>query len=172
MPYPTKYATQWRLRDGTEVTLRPIRPEDEPIELEFVRGLSSETSRFRFFQIIKDLPHDALVRFCNIDYDREIAFIAETREGDRKIEIGVARLILEPNKTRGEFAVVVADKYQAQALGIKLVDMLIGFAREKGVDTIYGIIMPENLKMIRLCEKLGFSTKREQENIVAELKLK
>lgn len=172
MPYPTKYATQWKLRDGTEVTLRPIRPEDEPIELEFIRGLSTETSRFRFFQIIKDLPHDALVRFCNIDYDREIAFIAETREGDRKIEIGVARLILEPNKTRGEFAVVVADKYQAQALGIKLVDMLIGFAREKGVDTIYGIIMPENIKMIRLCEKLGFSTRRDQENIIAELKLK
>ena len=172
MPYPTKYVVAWRLKDGTDVTLRPIRPEDEPIELEFVRGLSTESSRFRFFQIIKDLPHDALVRFCNIDYDREIAFIAEIKEGDHKKEIGVARLILEPNKTHGEFAVVVADEYQAQALGIKLVDMLIGFAREKGVETIYGIIMPENVKMIHLCEKLGFSTRREQENIIAELKLK
>ena len=100
MPYPSKYVTPWRLSDGTEVTLRPIRPEDEPIELEFVRGLSSETSRFRFFQIIKDLSHEDLVRFCNIDYDREMAFIAEIREGDRKIEIGVSRLILESNKKR------------------------------------------------------------------------
>jgi acetyltransferase len=126
----------------------------------------------RFFQIIKDLPHEALVRFCNIDYDREMAFIAETREGDRKIEIGVARLILESNKTRGEFAVVVADKYQAQGLGIKLVDMLIAVAREKGVESIYGIMLSENIKMIRLCEKLGFSTRRDQENVFAELKLK
>jgi len=172
MPYPTKYVTPWRLKDGTEVTLRPIRPEDEPIELDFIRGLSIETSRFRFFQIIKDLPHDALVRFCNIDYDREMAFIAETREGDRKIEIGVSRLILEANKKRGEFAVVIADKYQGKGLGVKLVDMLIDVAREKAVEVIYGIVMSENVKMIGLCEKLGFSTRRGQDNVVVELKLK
>jgi len=170
-PYPSKYVIPWRLKDGTEVTLRPIKPEDEPIELEFIRGLSTETSRFRFFQIIKDLPHDALVRFCNIDYDREMAIIAETREGGRTLEIGVSRLILEPNKKRGEFAVVVADKHQRKGLGIKLVDMLIDFAKEKGIETIYGTVMAENLGMIRLCEKLGFSTRREQENTIAELKL-
>jgi len=172
MPYPSKYVTPWKLRDGTEVILRPIRPEDEPMELEFIRGLSTETSRFRFFQIIKDLPHEALVRFCNIDYDREMAFIAETRDGDRRKEIGVARLILEPNKKHGEFAVVVADSHQGSGLGMKLIDMLIGVAREKGVERIYGIIMSENLKMIRLCEKLGFSIRREQDNVFAELKLK
>ena len=172
MPYPTKWVTLWRTKDGTEVTLRPIRPEDEPMELEFIRGLSSETSRFRFFQIIKDLPHEALVRFCNIDYDREMAFIAETREGDRKIEVGVSRLILEPNKKKGEFAVVVSDNYQAKGLGIKLIDMLIEVAKEKGVESIYGIIMGENLKMIRLCEKLGFTTKREHEDVLVELKLR
>jgi len=171
MPYPTKYVTPWRLRDGTDVTLRPIKPEDEPRELEFIRGLSTETSRFRFFQIIKDLPHEALVRFCNIDYDREMAIIAETREGDRNVEIGVSRLILEPNMKRGEFAVVVADKYQGKGLGIKLVDMLIEFAKEKAIETIYGTIMTENIKMIRLCEKLGFSTRKEQDSITAELKL-
>ena len=170
-PYPTKYVIPWRLKDGTEVTLRPIKPEDEPIELEFIRGLSTETSRFRFFQIIKDLPHEALVRFCNIDYDREMAIIAETREGSRTVEIGVSRLVLEPNKKRGEFAVVVADKYQRKGLGIKLVDMLIDFAKEKGIETIYGTVMAENMGMIRLCEKLGFSTRREQESTIAELKL-
>jgi acetyltransferase len=171
VPYPTKYVISWKLKDGTEVTLRPIKPEDEPIELEFIRGLSTETSRFRFFQIIKDLPHDALVRFCNIDYDREMAIIAETREGDRNVEIGVSRLILEANKKRGEFAVVVTDRYQGKGLGIKLVDMLIEFAKEKGIETIYGTVMAENLRMIRLCEKLGFSTRREQESTIAELKL-
>jgi acetyltransferase len=172
MPYPSKYVTPWRLKDGTEVTLRPIRPEDEPKELEFIRGLSTQTSRFRFFQIIKDLPHEALVRFCNIDYDREMAFIAEKRDGDRRTEIGVSRLILEPNKTRGEFAVVVADEFQGKGLGIKLVDMLIDVAREKSVEAIYGIVMSENVKMISLCEKLGFSARREQDSVVVELKLR
>ena len=170
-PYPAKYIVPWRLRDGTEVTLRPVKPEDEPMELEFIRGLSTETSRFRFFQIIKDLPHDALVRFCNIDYDREMAIIAEKREGDRTIEIGVSRLIIDPGKKHGEFAVVVADNYQSRGLGTKLVDMLIEFAREKGIDTIYGTVMSENIKMIQLCEKLGFTTRREHENVTAELKL-
>jgi acetyltransferase len=176
MPYPSKYVTPWRLKDGTEVILRPIRPEDEPMELEFIRGLSTETSRYRFFQIIKDLPHEALVRFCNIDYDREMAFIAETTEIDsnhaqRRIEIGVSRLILDPNRKRGEFAVVIADKYQGRGLGTKLVDMLIEVAREKDVETIYGIIMSGNMAMIRLCEKLGFVTRREQDNVLVELRL-
>jgi acetyltransferase len=170
-PYPAKYIIPWRLKDGTEVTLRPIKPEDEPRELEFVRGLSTETSRFRFFQIIKDLPHEALVRFCNIDYDREMAIVAETRIGDRTIQIGVSRLVLDPGKKRGEFAVVIADKYQGRGLGTKLVDMLIEFAREKGLDTVYGTVMSENIKMIQLCEKLGFTTRREHENVTAELKL-
>jgi acetyltransferase len=170
-PYPAKYIIPWRLKDGTEVTLRPIKPEDEPKELEFVRGLSTETSRFRFFQIIKDLPHEALVRFCNIDYDREMAIIAETRVGDQSIEVGVSRLVLDPGKKRGEFAVVVADKYQGRGLGTKLVDMLIEFAREKSIDTVYGTIMSENIKMIQLCEKLGFTTRREQDSVSAELKL-
>jgi len=170
-PYPAKYIIPWRLKDGTEVTLRPIKPEDEPKELEFVRGLSTETSRFRFFQIIKDLPHEALVRFCNIDYDREMAIIAETRVGDQTIEVGVSRLVLDPGKKRGEFAVVVADKYQGRGLGTKLVDMLIEFAREKGIDTVYGTIMSENIKMIQLCEKLGFTTRREHDSVNAELKL-
>jgi acetyltransferase len=172
MPYPSKYVTPWRLNDGTEVTLRPIRPEDEPIEHEFIRGLSSETSRFRFFEIIKDLSHDDLVRFCNIDYDREMAFIAEIREGDQRIEIGVSRLILDANKKRGEFAVVIADKYQGKGLGVKLVDMLIEVAREKGVEIIYGVVMSENVKMINLCESLGFTTHMKEDDVIVELNLK
>ena len=117
IPYPTRYITPWVLKDGREVTIRPIRPEDEPMELEFVRGLSEETSRRRFFSVIKDLQHDALVRFCNIDYDREMAFIAETRENGRRIEIAVGRVIMEAREKRGEFAVVVADKLPGPRAG-------------------------------------------------------
>lgn len=173
VPYPTKWVTPWRLTDGTDVILRPVRPEDEPLELEFVRSLSDESSRARFFRIIKNLKHESLVRFSNIDYDREMAFIAETKEADgRRVEIGVGRLVLQQNRRRGEFAVVVADKYQDKGLGTKLVDMLINWAEEKGLESIYGIILPENRRMIQLSEKLGFRIETRPEEVFVELPLK
>ncbi|MEM3453119.1 MAG: GNAT family N-acetyltransferase [Candidatus Hadarchaeum sp.] len=171
LPYPTKYVVPWRLKDGTEVLLRPIRPEDEKIEYEFIKGLSEETSRFRFFRIIKELSHEDLVRFCNIDYDREMAIIAEITEAGVKKEIGVARLITEPGKKRGEFAIVLADKYQGKGLGTKLMDMLIEIAQEKRLESIYGIIMRENKKMIRLAQKMGFTIRPSEEGYVATLDL-
>ena len=171
LPYPIKYVVPWKLKDGTEVILRPIRPEDEHIEHELIRGLSDETSRFRFFSIIKELSHQDLVRFCNIDYDREMAIIAEVREGEKKKEIGVGRLILEPGRKRGEFAVVVADEYQGKGLGTKLVDVLIERAKEKELESIYGIILPENKVMIRLCKKMGFTIERSGEEVIANLNL-
>ena len=171
LPYPIKYVVPWRLKDGTEVILRPIRPEDEQIEHELIKGLSNETSRFRFFGIIKELSHRDLVRFCNIDYDREMAIIAEVREGGKKKELGVSRLILEPCRKRGEFAVVVTDEYQGQGLGTKLIDMLIEIATEKNLESIYGLIHPENSVMIRLCEKMGFTIKRSVEEVIANLNL-
>ena len=79
---------------------------------------------------------------------------------------------MNPTRNAGEFAVVIADKYQGKGLGIKLVDMLIEVAREKGVEVIYGVVMSENLKMINLCETLGFTTHRKQDDVIVELNLK
>jgi len=171
LPYPTKYVVPWRLKDGTDVTLRPIRPEDERREYEFVKGLSDETSRFRFFRIIKELSHEDLVRFCNIDYDREMAIIAEVRDGEKRKEIAVARLIMEPSRKRGEFAIVVADDYQGRSMGTKMMDMLIEVAKEKGLKSIYGIILPENTVMLNFIQKLGFVLKPSEDGIVATLNL-
>ncbi len=171
MPYPAKYVTPWRLKDGTEVLLRPIRPEDEPMEAELISGLSDETSRFRFFQPIRNITHEMLVRFCNIDYDREMAIIAEYTEGGKKRNIGVGRLITEPGEKRAEFAVVVADDFQGKGLGIKLVDMLIGIGEEKGLETIYGFLLPDNRRMMALCRTLGFEVKYGPDEIVVELDL-
>lgn len=172
MPYPTKYVMPWRLKDGTQVLLRPIRPEDEPLEAELIRGFSEETSRFRFFQVIKDITHEMLVRFCNIDYDREMAIIAEYNEDGKRRNVGVGRLIMEPDRKRGEFAVVVADDFQGRGLGTKLIDVLIGIADEKGLETMYGIVLPENERMIKLCKKLGFDIKYGPEEVVVELRLR
>jgi acetyltransferase len=155
-PYPTRYVTPWRMSDGTEVLLRPIRPEDEPLEYEMLSTLTEETLRGRFFQVIKNIGHEMLIRYCNIDYDREMAIVAELRQGEKRRIIGIGRLIIEPDFKKGEFAVVVHDDYQRKGLGYKLVDMVIGIGQEKGLEKIYGLVLSDNRAMLRICEELGF----------------
>jgi len=158
-PYPTKYIQPWSCRDGRTVILRPIRPEDEPLEKELIAGLSPESSRFRFFQVIKEITHDMLSRFCNVDYDREMAIIAEYTADGKRRNVGVGRIIVEHGQT-GEFAVLVADDFQNNGLGLKLSDVLIGVAQEKGLKSIYGIVLNDNRKMISLAHRLGFTMER------------
>ncbi len=170
-PYPTKYVQPWRCYDGRSVLLRPIRPEDEPLERDLIAGLSPESSRFRFFQIIKEITHDMLSRFCNIDYAREMAIIAEYGSDANRRNVGVSRLIMEPGGS-GEFAVVVADDFQNNGLGLKLCDMLIGIGQDKGLKSIYGIVLNDNRKMINLARKLGFTFERlSEEETRIELEL-
>jgi acetyltransferase len=154
-PYPTKYMQPWTCNDGREVILRPIRPEDEPLERELIANLSPESSRYRFFQVIKDISHEMLSRFCNIDYDREMAIIAEYTQGTKKRNVGVGRIIVEHGNT-GEFAILVADDLQGRGLGLKLSDMIIGIAQEKGLKSLYGIALNDNWRILGLTKKLGF----------------
>ncbi len=156
-PYPTRYIMHWTLVDGTEVVLRPIRPEDEPLEHEMLTTLSEETLRTRFFQAIRNITHEMHVRFCNIDYDREIAIVAEIREGERKRFIGMGRLIVESSLKRGEYAVLVHDDFHGKGLGYKLIDVLIGIAQDKGLEEFFGYVQAGNSKMLRVCKRLGFT---------------
>jgi acetyltransferase len=156
-PYPTKYIIPWKMQDGTEVLLRPIRPEDEPLEHEMLSTLSEEALIGRFFQVIKNITHEMLIRFCNIDYDREMAIVAEVKEVEKRRIIGIGRIITESDFKKVEFAIVVHDDYQGKGLGYKLLDMLIGIAQEKGLEMIYGIVLTENRRMLRICEELGFT---------------
>ena len=155
-PYPTRYVQPWRCRDGRIVLLRPIKPEDELLERELIAGLSEQSMRFRFFHLIKDITHEMLTRYCNIDYDREMAIIAEYTSNSKRRNVGVGRLMIEPSAETGEFAVLVADDFQGSGLGLKLTDMLIGIAHEKKLKSIYGITLRDNTKMLRLAQKLGF----------------
>ncbi|NLW36710.1 MAG: GNAT family N-acetyltransferase [Syntrophorhabdus aromaticivorans] len=157
-PYPARYIMPWTLSDGTEVLLRPIRPEDEPLEHEMLSTLSDESLRTRFFQTIRNITHEMHVRFCNIDYDREMAIVAEVRERDRRRIIGIARLVIEPSLKSAEYAVVVHDNYHGKGLGYKLVDVLIGFAQDKGLEEVCGYVQSTNLKMLNVCKKLGFTS--------------
>jgi len=156
-PYPTRYIQPWLCRDGRSVLLRPIRPEDEPLEHELIAGLSPESSRFRFFYIIKDISHETLSRFCNIDYNREIAIIAESNSSGKRRNVGVGRLVIQPGTKIGEFATLVADDFQGIGLGHKLTDILIGIAQEKGLTGLYGVILKDNAKMVGLARSLGFT---------------
>lgn len=170
-PYPTKYTQPWKCSDGRTVSLRPIRPEDEPLEEGLLAGLSPESARFRFFHIIKEVTHEMLSRLCNIDYDREMAIIAEFTASGKSRNVGVGRLIVVPGQT-GEFAVVVADDFQNQGLGLKLSDMLIGIAQEKGLTSIYALVLNENVKMLKLARKLGFTIEKvsdEESKLTLEL---
>ncbi len=163
-PYPTKYVTHWRM-SGMDVLLRPIRPEDEPLEHEMLTSLSEKTLKERFFQTIKHITHEMHVRLCNIDYEREIAIVAEVKEGTKRSLIGMGRLIMEPDLLKGEFAVVVHDRFQGKGLGFKLVDMVIGIGHEKGLREIYGFVLSENVKMINMCRRLGCSIQPLEEGI-------
>jgi len=154
-PYPTKYIMHWRMTDGTEVLLRPIKPEDEPMEHEMLSTLSEKTLRERFFQAIKDITHEMHVRFCNIDYDREMAIVTELREGEKKRIIGIGRLFIEPDGKKGEFAVVVHDDFHGKGLGYKLVDMMIGLGQERGLEEVYALVQSDNTRMLSVCMKLG-----------------
>lgn len=155
-PYPKKYETHWRMRNGEEVLLRPIKPEDEPLWLEMFKGFSEESIRYRFFEIIKDTPHEVRVRYCNIDYDREIAIVVELNRGGARRILGVGRLSLEPDGKSGELAFIVTDEFQGVGLGTKLVDHVLDVAVDMGVERIYAVMLSDNYRAISLTKRMGF----------------
>ena len=157
-PYPSKYVSNWKAKNETIVQLRPIKPEDEGRFNELFKSLSAETMRFRFFEIIKEFSHETLTRYCNLDYDREIALVAELQD-NRRI-IGVVRLIMDPDGKSGEFAVLVGDQWQGFGLGLKLMDSLIKMAKDKHLKKIYGYVMANNYKMQNLCNGIGFKAEK------------
>ncbi|WP_455364961.1 acetate--CoA ligase alpha subunit [[Eubacterium] cellulosolvens] len=172
-PYPKKYETLWKLKDGRTVLLRPIRPEDEPLWLEMFQNFSEKSIQYRFFEIIKDTPHEVRVRYCNIDYDREIAIVAELSEKEKRKILGVVRLIIEPNQKTGEIAFIVADPWQGLGLGSKMVDYMIEICKEKNISTIYGVMLPNNRRAITLMKKMGFNIEHlDEETVKATLNLK
>ena len=171
-PYPKKYETLWKLRDGRTVILRPIKPEDEPLWLEMFRNFSEESIRYRFFEVIKDTPHEVRVRYCNIDYDREIGIVAELNEGGIRKILGVVRLVIEPDGKTGEVAIIVADPWQGLGLGTKMMDYMIEVCKDKGLETIYGVMLPDNYRAINLMKKMGFNIKYEEGVVKATLNLK
>ncbi|MGD9888167.1 MAG: GNAT family N-acetyltransferase [Halothiobacillaceae bacterium] len=155
-PYPAHLARHVVLSDGREITLRPIRPEDAEMEQAFVHELSDDSRYMRFMRALDELTPEMLMRFTQIDYDREMAFVAIYGEGEQAVEIGVARYSLQPDGESAEFAVVVSDAWQGAGLGSLLLEAVMDAARQRGVRVLMGEVLPHNTGMLKLAERMGF----------------
>lgn len=159
-PYPSHLTTSYQTNDGKTVLIRPIRPEDADMEQEFVKRLSSEAKYFRFMNTIRELSQSQLTRLTQIDYDREMAFVAtvggEESVGGEPLEIGVARYATNPDGESCEFAIVVSDDWQGRGLARRLMAVIIETARSRGLKYMNGDFLAENARMIAFVTSLGF----------------
>ncbi len=155
-PYPSHFHVEYRSRDGAAVLIRAIHPEDAQLSQEFVEALSPESRYFRFMNALKELAPAQLIRLTQIDYDREMAFVAvENQDGVEK-EVGVVRYSINPDAESCEFAIVVADDWQGKGLARRLMEILIDAARTKGLKFITGEFLAENNRMLKFVAGLGF----------------
>ena len=159
-PYPTDYVTTRKI-GGVKVTIRPIRPEDEPLMVKFHKTLSDRSVYLRYFGFVsleKRIMHERLRRVCFIDYDREIALVADlaNRDGTHQI-LGVGRLIKEHETNEAEFAVLISDPWQGKGFGSELLKLLVQIGRKERLRRITGRISPENTTMKTVSEQVGFS---------------
>ncbi len=168
-PYPEEFVKKTRMRDGTAITLRPIKPEDEPLWLALLASCSRESiySRFRYFFFWQS--HEVASRYCYIDYDRELPIVAESGEGPDRRLVGVGRLVAEPGRTSAEYAVLVQDAWQDKGLGGLLTDYCLGIAKDWGIRTVTAITTTDNPRMIAVFEKRGFHIVNDLESSLVEV---
>jgi acetyltransferase len=175
-PYPTQYMTSCTLLDGTQMTIRPIRPEDEPLAVQFHHSLSEESVYFRYFHLMKlsqRIAHERLMRLCFIDYDREMALVVDRKNpdtGNHEI-LGVGRLSKLHGENVAEFSLMISDAFQRQGLGTELLQRLVQVGRDESLQRITAQILPENMAMQRVCEKVGFQLQRDADLVQAEINL-
>ncbi|MGO9119249.1 MAG: N-acetyltransferase family protein [Desulfomonilaceae bacterium] len=173
-PYPTGYQTKAFTRDGFLITIRPIKPEYAPLLVEAFKELSERSIFFRFLGEIKELPPKWIKSFTRIDYARDVALVAIQETDSRERILGVCRIVREPQETettKGEFAIVVEDAWQGKGIGNLLAKHSISIARKLGIRSIWGIVSPENDKMLFMAKKLGFSVELDAEACVYEIRM-
>jgi acetyltransferase len=175
-PYPSQYISNWQSTDGTNFTLRPIRPDDEPLMVDFHHQLSETSVYMRFFLPLKldfRVSHERLFTKCFTDYDREIGLVAEYTDvaGLRHIA-GIARLIRKHSDNSAEVAFLVADKFQNRGLGTHLLETIISIARKEGISTLEGATLSDNFNMKEMFIRAGFRFAPPEDGVAtAELKL-
>lgn len=164
-PYPHELSQSYQLSNGNNIIIRPIRPEDAVMEKDFISRLSDTTKYFRFRQALHALTPEMLVRFTQIDYDREMAFVAVTEDEQTPKELGVGRYIRNPDGRSVEFALVVADDSQGLGIGSRLMKTLMQTAKDKGISFFEAEVLSANTAMLSLLTKLGFSVEKQSDTI-------
>jgi len=170
-PYPLQYVQPWSLNDGMDVTIRPIRPEDEPLMVHFHQSLSEESVYFRYFHMVglkQRIAHDRLIRICFVDYDRDMALVADYENPETGIHeiLAAGRLTKQHGANEAEFSMMVSDRVQCRGLGTELLRRLLQIGRDEHLDRITAEILADNTPMQRVCEKLGFQMARTADTSV------
>jgi acetyltransferase len=153
-PYPSEWERHIKLRDGTAIFVRPVRPEDEPLYPPFFAAVTQADLRLRFFAPVKDFSHTFIARFTQIDYARAIAFIALDEATGAML--GVVRLHATVDYDSGEYAILVRSDLKGHGLGWLLMQLIIEYARSEGIRSINGQVLQENMMMLDMCRNLGF----------------
>lgn len=169
VPYPVRYAQPWKFKNGQQVMIRPIRPEDEPFLVKFHTTLSEESVYYRYFSQLKldqRIAHERLTRMCFNDYDREIALVVEHKDPKTKeVELlGVGRLSKARGLNEAEYALLISDRWQKHGLGTELLKRLVQIGREQKLDRICANILAENHAMQHVSKKVGFKLQRDEDN--------
>ncbi len=172
-PYPKDLEEEFELVSGRKVLLRPIRPEDEPKHYEFLSKITSEDIRFRFFGLVSKLPHSEMARLTQIDYDREMAFIATAPapDGSGLETLGVVRTITDLHNDKAEYAILVRSDLKGQKLGWKLLDKMVHYCRSRGTRHIVGQVLRDNKRMLDLVYSMGFTGHKLPDEDVVEVTL-
>lgn len=168
-PYPQHLEEQVTLRNGVTCLLRPILPEDEPLLQQFIQKVTKEDLYYRYFSEINEFTHEDLAKMTQIDYDREMAFVAVIQEQGKDAIIGVTRALSDPDNLEAEFAVLVRSDSNGLGLGKTLLGKLIAYSTQHGLERLVGITMPNNQGMIGLAKKLGFKVDIQIEDGIVNL---
>lgn len=170
-PFPAEFVETVTLKDGEVILLRPILPEDEPQHADFISKVSKEDLYKRFFSDVGEFNHEALANLTQIDYDREMAFVAISfSEGEARI-IGVSRALINPENAEAEFAILIRSDLKGKGLGNVLMTKIIDYCRAKGTQRMTGITMPTNRGMLMLAQKMGFALDVHFEDGTADMVL-
>ena len=170
-PYPVQYVKPWRFEDGTEVIIRPIRPEDEHLIVRFHANLSDRSiyqRYFHYFALDDRVSHDRLLKVCFGDYDREIALVAESAgsENQESEILAVGRLSKAHLLNEAELALLIADDYQGRGLGGELARRLIEIARSEKLERVTVDVLGGNRQMLEVCDGLGFHLTPTEDGVV------
>lgn len=161
-PYPSEWEADAHIEPVGAIRIRPIRPEDETLYADFFAHVTTDDQRLRFFGPPPRLTHRFLALLTQIDYAREMAFVAIAKNTGALL--GVVRLVADPDYTRGEYAILVRSELKGHGLGWRLMQHLIAYARAEKLEELHGMVLSGNSTMLQMCRELGFSVEREPDD--------